>query len=119
MSGLDVLLGLLFQIISLIIFEIGFMSINSEIKNYNTRFIEMSVPYRSRMNFYIKMIWVWFFIPVWYFTNIIFQNFHGLKIFNIIRFPKDLIIPIFFMTVYFITCTIISVFIFLAGKYRK
>lgn len=95
------------------------MNINAGIKNYNYRFAEDRAPYKSRMNFYKKIIWIWSFIPVWYFANIIFENFHRLEIFNMIRFPKDLIVLILFSIVYLITCALISLFIFLTTKYRR
>lgn len=119
LSGLAAGLGLLCQLISLVIFEISLMTINSGIKNYNYRFTEARIPYKFRINFYKKIIWVWSCIPVWYFANIIFENFHRLKMFNMLRFPKDLIIPVFFMIIYFIVCTLISIAIFFLSKYRK
>lgn len=76
------------------------MNINAGIKNYNYRFAEDRAPYKSRMNFYKKIIWIWSFIPVWYFANIIFAL-------------------ILFSIVYLITCALISLFIFLTTKYRR
>lgn len=76
------------------------MNINAGIKNYNYRFAEDRAPYKSRMNFYKKIIWIWSFIPVWYFANIIF-------------------VLILFSIVYLITCALISLFIFLTTKYRR
>ena len=122
--GVAIGLGLFCQIISIVIFEMSNMSINLEIKSYNSRFTEQIVPYTSRTKFYLKAIWVWLFVPVWYFIYIIFEYFYKIELLQMIVrllrfFHKEFIIPVFFIIVYFIICTLISICIFLLGKYKK
>lgn len=108
--GVAIGLGVLFQIISFIIFEMSFMAIRLEINNYNNIDMKHELINLSRSSFYLKGIWVWLFIPIWCFTTIIFRYFNSDIIFNLFRFlPKAFIIPLNFIMIYFIVCILISI----------
>lgn len=132
LTELAVGIGLIFQLVSIVLFEISHISYKSELISYNNKMPVESIKIYSKLQFYIKAIWIYLFIPIWYTVNVYNKMIFGTLLFQLTNkffyhSPKynyltnavDSTISFSFLYLYGLVCTFITVCIFIIMMLKK